>query len=863
MKKLAALALALLLVLGSVPALAESAPAGKTLTLMLYIAGNNLETNSGWASSDLAEIFSSDYDSDRIHVCLALGGALQWQIEGVGEAGKVTEVYVDMNGDQLVTFGEMPSASMGDPETLSRFINDCVGQYPADSYALVMWDHGGGPITELCMDETQNDDGLLMTELRDALAATPFGGENKLEWIAMDACLMGSAEVAGICAPYARYMVASEEIMIAPSFDYKVLMDGLAGDADTAATCRRMADCYIDGYVEFWKDRDPAMLKNRLTISVIDLSRIGDVEAALDALFSSVDAPVDVDSYVRMARGRVGAEEFGLASGMHYDLVDIVSMAGYYTDAAPGEAADLIAAVNGAVVYNRAMNVENANGLTLYYPHYTPLFYIYPLTDPQNGMILPVQDLAFAKGYTAFLEAYVKTLTGEPLGDWNAVDGSVVAEAADDGVRVRLNVPAEQASMVDSVRLVSMAAFDDSGIGGYFVTDTVGDVHVADGDAALLYHPRSLAVIDEDGSVVRPNVTYTTVEDFYFIAAVLEDLDYEDARQYREAGKMEHVWLVGTLNGENGLDIIAAVRRNPTDNHPGEDWKQQAYSGLFLNGSLWPTVTLVSRTRMPATDDDGRLLAADFWPMNYTDGETGEEHVYAWETAMLDNTREWKLVFRDYPGSIYGDFAQMIVRDLQGREHATGLVELPGLAVRDRCELGQTLFSGDEGSVVLERVDAVNNGVDSGLLLRFRIEGSTDALTVKGVNITLDGTPLKEIARDPYEVFGNMYPGMTEEEIESWKDTLEVLYPEGEYMDRCELRAFHDPEYGDACAYALIDAEYLPEADRAGVLGLDLQIYTNEGNAADWTYLVGSAGDGRDSFVHLDLPLDLDLTGLR
>ena len=82
-------------------------------------------------------------------------------------------------------------------------------------------------------------------------------------------------------------------------------------------------------------------------------------------------------------------------------------------------------------------------------------------------------------------------------------------------------------------------------------------------------------------------------------------------------------------------------------------------------------------------------------------------------------------------------------------------------------------------------------------------------------------------------------------------------------MDRCELQAFHDPEYGDACAYALIDAEYLPEADRVGVLGLDLQIYTNEGNAADWTYLVGSAGDGRDSFVHLDLPLDLDLTGLR
>ena len=40
---------------------------------------------------------------------------------------------------------------------------------------------------------------------------SPFSGENRLEWLCFDACLMASMEVASILAPHAKYMIASRK----------------------------------------------------------------------------------------------------------------------------------------------------------------------------------------------------------------------------------------------------------------------------------------------------------------------------------------------------------------------------------------------------------------------------------------------------------------------------------------------------------------------------------------------------------------------------------------------------------------------------------------------------------------------------
>ncbi|MBQ6428917.1 MAG: hypothetical protein IJK03_09085, partial [Oscillospiraceae bacterium] len=62
--------------------------------------------------------------------------------------------------------------------------------FPAENYALIIWDHGSGAIGGVCQDETTRDS-LSLTELRTAMRNSPFVGE-KLCWLGFDACLMAS-----------------------------------------------------------------------------------------------------------------------------------------------------------------------------------------------------------------------------------------------------------------------------------------------------------------------------------------------------------------------------------------------------------------------------------------------------------------------------------------------------------------------------------------------------------------------------------------------------------------------------------------------------------------------------------------------
>ena len=103
-----------------------------------------------------------------------------------------------------------PAENMGDPLTLSSFLNYGFDFFPADSYSLILWDHGGGPVLGYGVDENFRDL-LTLDELSEALEDSVGAHMTKLEWIGFDACLMSSLEVASVLAPYANYMIASQE----------------------------------------------------------------------------------------------------------------------------------------------------------------------------------------------------------------------------------------------------------------------------------------------------------------------------------------------------------------------------------------------------------------------------------------------------------------------------------------------------------------------------------------------------------------------------------------------------------------------------------------------------------------------------
>lgn len=92
----------------------------------------------------------------------------------------------------------------------------------------------------------------------------------KLEWIGFDACLMSSLEVASVLAPYADYMIASQETEPGWGWNYAFL----SVLSDRAIPGDEMGEYIVDSYMDYGEyvfDYYPNLYSD-LTLSCIDLT---------------------------------------------------------------------------------------------------------------------------------------------------------------------------------------------------------------------------------------------------------------------------------------------------------------------------------------------------------------------------------------------------------------------------------------------------------------------------------------------------------------------------------------------------------------------------------------------------------------
>lgn len=121
--------------------------------------------------------------------------------------------------------------NMGDPDTLSDFIEWGLDNFPADKNALILWDHGSG-IWGCCVDITDNDDIITVVELNDCWPC--FVGE--LNLIGFDCCDMSTAEVVyQLKEVYPEVIVASEWIELSAGWPMDTIFTSLQADPDMDA----------------------------------------------------------------------------------------------------------------------------------------------------------------------------------------------------------------------------------------------------------------------------------------------------------------------------------------------------------------------------------------------------------------------------------------------------------------------------------------------------------------------------------------------------------------------------------------------------------------------------------------------------
>ena len=232
-------------------------------TVMVYMCGTDLESRSGMASSDMKEMAAATLNSN-VDVIVYTGGCKSWKINGISNT--VNQIYKTSNGNLTCLVRNDGSDAMTKPATLTRFINYCTKNYPANRNILVLWDHGGGSISGFGYDERNANAGsMTLKGIKDALTAS----KTVFDFIGFDACLMGTLENALMLEPFADYLIGSEETEPGVGWYHTGWLNDLAKNPaiDTVTLGKRI----VDDFVAYCNQRCPGQ---KTTLSVIDLAEL-------------------------------------------------------------------------------------------------------------------------------------------------------------------------------------------------------------------------------------------------------------------------------------------------------------------------------------------------------------------------------------------------------------------------------------------------------------------------------------------------------------------------------------------------------------------------------------------------------------
>jgi hypothetical protein len=219
------------------------------------------------------------------------------QLEEPGKKG-TQRLYIEKNKITMA-YHDQQRANSGDPENLVKFCEWGVKTFPAEHYAIVLWDHGTGSSIDpylsrsldplelfsvnpminrpnaylhlpdleeeqkgesghrgICFDDTYksyiNNQGLLY-----AFKAMNERFMHGKKWgiVGCDACLMADLATCSILKPYAEYLVASEDVEPGTGWNYRLVLSPFQNQSlDPETFAAHIATSYAQAYQSFITD---------------------------------------------------------------------------------------------------------------------------------------------------------------------------------------------------------------------------------------------------------------------------------------------------------------------------------------------------------------------------------------------------------------------------------------------------------------------------------------------------------------------------------------------------------------------------------------------------------------------------------
>ncbi|MGB8468103.1 MAG: clostripain-related cysteine peptidase [Candidatus Babeliales bacterium] len=336
---------------------------------------------------------------------------------------KVTKRYYVEKNKLTVTNAHDPKTQQmdsGAPETLIDCCKWAIQSYPAESYILILWNHGTGALDigpkriinplplfnynphkniieldrsisfldyvqsyerAICFDDStghclSNQDLIFAL---DTVKKQYLGGK-KFKLVCFDACLMSMVEVADIMKDFAEYMTASQEVVLGPGYNYqKMLTPFLHSAPDSADYAKYIVHSFGQVY---------STITNDYTQSAIHLASVQNLENSLNDLALHLMSALQkqqgssVFDIIRLSRSKLFCTHFDERSyiDIHHFASNLLERIDTSLFVSAPEGQVIIAAIkqaigrvlqeiNHTVLANTAgKNLAKACGLSIYFP---------------------------------------------------------------------------------------------------------------------------------------------------------------------------------------------------------------------------------------------------------------------------------------------------------------------------------------------------------------------------------------------------------------------------------------------------------------------------------------------------------------
>jgi hypothetical protein len=269
------------------------------------------------------------------------------------------------NGNEIAQDFVPSVPHMANSTNITEFINWGVSNYPAEKYMLLFYNHGMD-IRGFGWDNTV-DKSSSVGDIQTGIANSDFiKNDNKFEVLGFDACLMASFEVQSALRNFAKYYVASEETEPYHAWNWTPIITAMNTQADLNGA--ELGKIIVDEYMQQSKDEKT----EHVTLSVTDLSKINNLETALEQLVLSLDDDLYVSNFMK---ARANSEEYHKVIStpeLSDDMVDIGDLVKHLKALEPtieDKVDSVLARIDEAVIYERSDSTRpRATGISMYVP---------------------------------------------------------------------------------------------------------------------------------------------------------------------------------------------------------------------------------------------------------------------------------------------------------------------------------------------------------------------------------------------------------------------------------------------------------------------------------------------------------------